>query len=302
MAMLEMSTSNSAFKDGYVRAQDGVELYYREWVPANVEVSSVVLFIHGIGLHGGSPPYGEKILIKPLLDHGTAFYSIDLRGHGRSGGSIDELSRDTLVPDVDSHVRQIKKEHENARIFLYGHNFGGILSLYYASRFEENVRGVIVSEYSKRIKEGVRKIMEPNALIAFKDRIVEMLYHRSKKFEFLSTSDYGRLCAKYGIPMDNNIMRSLESSSDAAGGMLYGKEFFSACGVGREARIAKSTTVPVLMIFSRNDPFFDIKGAYEILVGLSSYDKELIQVDAAGHYSIIEASRDVIGKWVLARA
>jgi acylglycerol lipase len=148
----------------------------------------------------------------------------------------------------------------------------------------------------------VRKIREPNALIALKDWIVEMLYHRSKKFEFLSPSDYGRLCDKYGIPMDKNIMNSLESSSSANKGMIYGKEFFSACGVGREAQIAKSTTVPVLMIFSRKDPFFNIKGAYEILVRISSYDKELIQVDAAGHYSIIEASRDIVGKWILARA
>jgi acylglycerol lipase len=299
--MLEISASTSAFKDGYVRALDGVELYYREWSPTNADVNSVVLFIHGIGLHGGSPPYSEKILIKQLLDRGTAFYSIDLRGHGRSGGSVDGISQYTLIQDVDRHVKRIGEEHKNARIFLYGHNFGGILSLYYASQLGENVRGVIVSEYSKLIKESVRKIRAPNALVAITDRIAERLYHRSKKFEFLTLPDYERLCDKYGIPMDKGIMASLESSSGAKEGMLYGREFFSACGVGHEAQIARNITVPVLMIFSRNDPFFDIKGAYEIFTRIRSYDKELIQVDAAGHYGIIGASRDYIAKWITVR-
>jgi alpha-beta hydrolase superfamily lysophospholipase len=300
--MLKMSASITTYNDGLVRTQDGVELYYREWIPASAEVNSVVLFIHGIGLHSGSPPYGEKILIKQLLDRGTAFYSIDLRGHGRSGGAIDGILPHTLIQDINSHVKRIMEVHKNARIFLYGHNFGGILSLYYASLFPHDVRGVIVSEYSKLIKEGMRKLREPNAIIAIKDLISEKIYHRSKKFEFLTPEDYERLCDKYHIPLDTGIMGSLETSGSADKHMLYGRDFFSACGVGRETRIAKSTTVPVLMIFSRKDAFFDIKGAYDIITRIASYDKELIQVDAAGHYSIIEASRDVVSKWILARA
>lgn len=284
-----------------MRAQDGVELFYREWAPANVEVSSAVLFIHGIGLHSGSPPYGEKILIKQLLDRSTAFCSVDLRGHGRSGGGIDGIARDMLVHDVDRHVRRIKEEHKDARVFLYGHNFGGMLSLYYASWSPQSLRGVVVSDYSTRVKEGVRKIRTPNALAGIRDGVAEMLYHRSKKFRFLAASDYKKLCDKYGISVDEGIMSSLESSSGAPKCMLYGKEFFSACGVGREVQIAKSVMVPVLMVFSRKDAFFDIKGAYDILTKVASYDKEMAQVDATGHYDIIGASRDAVGKWILAR-
>jgi alpha-beta hydrolase superfamily lysophospholipase len=264
-------------------------------------VSSIVLFIHGIGLHGSSPPYGEKILISQLMGRGTAFYSIDLRGHGRSGGGVDGLSQNTLVQDLDRHVKHIKEQHKSARIFLYGHNFGGILSLHYASQYPDSVRGIIVSEYSKLIKESVKKLREPNAVAAIKDRIAERIYHRSKKLEFLASPDYERLCDKYGIPLDTGIMRSLETSGSAGKCMLYGRDFFTACGVGQEARIAKAVRLPLLMIFSRNDPFFDIKGAYDILTRVQSYDKELIQVDAAGHYGIVEASKDIVGKWVLSR-
>lgn len=76
---------------------------------------------------------------------------------------------------------------------------------------------------------------------------------------------------------------------------------FSACDVGNEAQIAKSTGVPVLMIFLRKDPFFDVHGAYDILTRLRSQNKELIQVDSGDHYSIIESSRDIVGKWIMAR-
>jgi acylglycerol lipase len=300
--MLKTSVTVPEFCDGHVLAPDMAELYYREWSPKNIDVNSVVLFIHGIGLHGGSPPYGDKIPVRQLLDHGTAFYLIDLRGHGRSGGSIDSLSPNTLIEDIDSHVKSIRKRHKNARIFLYGHNFGGILALRYASEHPDNVRGVIVSEYSKIIKEGVKKLREPSAAIAIKDLISEKLYHRSKKLEFLMPSDYERLCDKYGIPLDTGIMTSLETSGSGGNCALYGKDFFSACGVGQEIPIAKSTTVPVLMIFSRKDAFFDIKGAYDILTRIRSYDKELLQVDSAGHYSIIEASQDLVIKWVLSRS
>ncbi len=291
-----------AYKDGHVESFDGTELYYREWVPAGVDVNAVVLFIHGVGLHSGASPYGEKILIKQLLDKGTAFYSIDLRGHGKSGGSVEGISGHTLIQDVDCHVKNIKKLHKNAKIFLYGHDFGGMLSLYYASMFRQNMRGVIVSGYSKRVKEGVRRIWEPNAFIALRDWLFERLYNRPKKFEFLSPSGYVQLCDKYGMPVDEGILKSLEQSGGPEKSMKYSKEFFSACGAGLEDRIAKNTRAPTLMVFSRKDPFFDVRGAYEILLSISFFDKELIQVDATGHYDVIEACKEAIGKWLLARA
>jgi acylglycerol lipase len=301
VTLLSDSAQKPSYREGFIKAIDGVELFYREWAPVNVEVTSVVLFIHGIGLHGGSPPYGEKILISKLLDQGKAFYSIDLRGHGRSGGHISQVMHYVLIRDLDSHVKHIKTGHKDASIVMYGHNFGGILSLYYASQFPENVRCVVVSEYSKMINENVKKIMHPNVLEAVRDVILGKFYHRSKKFEFLSPREYERLCARYHIPMDNSILFSLESSSDPGKPMLYGKEFFSACGVGLEEQIAKSVNMPVLMLFSRNDPFFDVRGAYQILTRLQSYDKELIQIDMADHYSIIESGRDIAGKWIMTR-
>jgi len=110
----------ASFGEGFVKAHDGTGLYYRQWSPpAGIEVTSIVLFIHGIGLHGSSPPYGDKILVRQLLDHGTTFYSMDLRGHGLSGGSIDEIGQDTLIKDIARHVEHIRGQHKKRQdIFI----------------------------------------------------------------------------------------------------------------------------------------------------------------------------------------
>lgn len=291
------------FEDGYVKAQDGTGLYYRQWSPpGGMEVASVILFIHGIGLHGGSPPYGEKILIGQLMGRGAAFYSVDLRGHGRSGGSTDGISRDALVQDIGAHVARILERHKGAGLFLYGHDFGGMLALNYASAFPKDIRGVIVSEYSTRIRDEVKRIREPSAVAALRSRIADRIRRRPKKLEMMSPSDYQRLCDKYELPLNSRIMKSLETSGSSGECAPYGKNFFAACGVGREAAIARAMRLPLLMVFSRNDPFFDVRGAYDILARVQSYDKELVQVDSAGHYGIIGASRDIVGKWVLSRS
>jgi alpha-beta hydrolase superfamily lysophospholipase len=299
--MPNASTRKPACKEGFVTARDGVELFYRQWRPEASGVTSVVLFIHGIGLHGSSAPYGDKVLIPELLGRGTGFYSIDLRGHGRSGGDIERIAGNTLVQDVDCHVQRIREEHGNVPVYLYGHNFGGILSLYYASACEGNVRGVIVAEYSKRIKSSVKRIMKPNTLSALMSRTIDRIRGGSSSFRFLNPVEYERLCSRYHIPVDDRILNSLKLSRPGESKMVYGKEFFSACGVGRETQIARKVRSPVLMIFARNDPFFDVRGAYDVLTRTGSFDKTLIQVDIEGHYSVIESSKDHISRWIAKR-
>lgn len=299
--MPDASAGKRIRNEGYVGADDGTTLYYREWLPAAADVSSVILFVHGIGLHGDAPPYGAKILNTRLLGRGTAFYAADLRGHGKSGGSIGGISGDILVSDLKRQIGHLHEEHGNVPVYLYGHNFGGILSLGYAATHGRDVRGVIVSEYSRLIKSSARQIVENGAGTSLIDRMIGRLHHRSKSFRFMAPAEYRQLCNKYHIPVDSRIMISLEKSDCPESRMEYGKEFFAACGAGDEIRIAKNVRSPVLMMFARNDPFFDIRGAYDVLTRISSLDKMLMQVDIAGHYGIIESSQDHIDRWITAR-
>lgn len=296
--MQDLSPANITCSQGFVEAADGIQLSYVEWKPP--EVHSAVLFIHGIGLESSSPPYGDKVLMPKLSD--TVFCSIDLRGHGKSGGSIDGISQHTLLEDLDRHLARIISTYGNVPVFLYGHNFGGMLSLYYTSEHPGIVRGVIVSEYSTLITLNAKKILEPGPLDSLREMILHKIRPDFKRFEFLTSQEYERICDMYHIPIDVGILNSLGASSTSGKSPSYGRDFFRACGVGHEMQVAKKVEAPVLMIFSRNDPFFDIRGAYDILTRVMSYDKELVQVDGSGHYNIIEMSHDVVGKWIMSKA
>jgi pimeloyl-ACP methyl ester carboxylesterase len=109
--------------------------------------------------------------------------------------------------------------------------------------------------------------------------------------------EYQRLCSLYHKKPDETMLGSL----DPDGGVdvtSYGRPFFKACGVGKEKAIAKKVKVPVLMIFSRDDAFFDVRGAYDVLTEIGSDKKEIILVDKAGHYSVIEKSHDILYRWL----
>lgn len=299
--MSDASAIKRIYNEGFVSAGDGAPLYYREWSPAKVDVSAAVLFVHGIGLHGSAQPYGEKILCPDLLGRGVAFYAVDLRGHGKSGGSIGGILEDTLVDDLKCHVERLQEEHPHVPLYLYGHNFGGILSLNYAAAHGEDVRGVIVSDYSRLIRNSARQIIEPGGTASFLGRAFGRLCRQSRSFRFLTPEEYQQLCRKYHIPVDGKILNSLEISGSPGSEMTYGKEFFSACGAGDQVRIGRKVRSPVLMIFARNDAFFDIRGAYDVLTRIGTFDKMLIQVDVAGHYGIIESSKSQVSQWIAAR-
>ncbi|OPY25496.1 MAG: Alpha/beta hydrolase family protein [Methanocella sp. PtaU1.Bin125] len=299
--MPQASAGRHIRNEGYVSADDGAPLYYREWLPANADVTSVVLFVHGIGLHGDAPPYGTKIINDSLLGRGTAFFAADIRGHGKSGGSVEEISGDVLAGDLKRQIEHLREKHGSVPVYLYGHNFGGILSLAYAAAHGRDVRGVIVSEYSRLIKSSARQIVEPGAGSSLMSRMIGRLHHRSRSFRFMAPEEYRQLCCEYHIPVDSRILTSLELSGSPGCQKMYGKEFFSACGAGDELRIAKNVRSPVLMIFARNDPFFDVRGAYDVLTRVNSFDKMLVQVEIAGHYGIIESGQDHIDRWITQR-
>jgi pimeloyl-ACP methyl ester carboxylesterase len=288
------------YSDGSISSEDGTSLFYRSWQISGIDIRATIIFIHGIGLHSGSGPYGERVPILELLNNGVAFYSIDLRGHGRSGGDINTITNGVLVKDLESAVKFVKSKHPGD-IYIYGHNFGGMLAIYYASLHNDSIKGVIVSEYSTRIKNSVYRIRRPSLISSAIYDIIGLVSPRSKKYEFLSKEDYEKLCSRYHMQADKNIIESLEESGEGPNCVAYHRQFFVACGVGREKDISKNVNVPVLMIFSRNDPFFDIKGSYDILTSLGSYDKEISLVDSSSHYEIIEKGQGIVTKWISVR-
>jgi alpha-beta hydrolase superfamily lysophospholipase len=70
----------------------------------------------------------------------------DLRGHGRSGGARGHApSLDAYMQDIRRFFRLMDQRYPNIPRFLYGHSFGGLLTLAYAIQYGAVLKGVLVT-------------------------------------------------------------------------------------------------------------------------------------------------------------
>jgi alpha-beta hydrolase superfamily lysophospholipase len=123
-----------------VLARDGIKLLVHEWAPAKpVPGKPVVLFLHGIGMHG--EPYGA--IAFGFTARGIPFVVADLRGHGRSGGLHGELAAPHILrADVGAVLGLIDRRHPGAAVVLVGDSMGGALATDYAWRGERRLAGL----------------------------------------------------------------------------------------------------------------------------------------------------------------
>jgi alpha-beta hydrolase superfamily lysophospholipase len=126
---------------GTIEGEGGEALYEQAWLPDD-ETRAAIALVHGLGEH--SSRYGE--VTDALVPHGFAFYSFDLRGHGRSPGARGHImSWAQYREDVRRLVRRVGREQPDVPLFLYGHSMGGLIVLEYALRDPSGVQGVIAS-------------------------------------------------------------------------------------------------------------------------------------------------------------
>src|SRR5262245_11839493 len=113
-----------------VSARDGTQLRVHEWAPPEPQKGKpVVLFIHGIGMHG--KPYGS--IAAGFTSKGLTFVVPDLRGHGLSKGTRGELAEPyVLRADLGAVIGLVHKHHPGAPVVLAGESMGGLLAADYA--------------------------------------------------------------------------------------------------------------------------------------------------------------------------
>ena len=115
---------------GYLEGTGGVRVFYRAWEVS--EPAGSVLFVHGLGEHGGR--YARLADVVSSL--GLDLYAMDLRGHGRSQGTRGHVPDFTCyLRDLDRLRRRAGRETTGRATFLIGHSLGGLVVGRYAEAF-----------------------------------------------------------------------------------------------------------------------------------------------------------------------
>jgi pimeloyl-ACP methyl ester carboxylesterase len=119
----------------------GAELAVRLERPAGDPAREpfAILYLHGFG----SAQAGEKgtFFRERAVEAGFAFCSFDFRGHGESGGSLEDLTLSRNLEDVARVRSWLAAERGYRRIVLVGSSMGGATALWSAAREPRGVLG-----------------------------------------------------------------------------------------------------------------------------------------------------------------
>ena len=129
--------------------RDGNELYTYKWEPEEgKEILGAVQLVHGSCEH--SKRYTG--FAEFLTSNGFIVYSSDLRGHGFSVASKDDLGYladksgwNIVVEDLYEINKYIKAENPGIKVIMLGHSMGSFLARHYAISHGKELDGLIAT-------------------------------------------------------------------------------------------------------------------------------------------------------------
>jgi len=129
---------------------DGVELFYRAWIPAAATQRALLLFHRG---HEHSGRWSEVVEMLGLSD--VAVFAWDARGHGRSPGERGFAETfGMMVKDVDAFVRHIVDRHGFAleNVIVLAHSVGAVSVAAWVHDYAPPIRAMILATPAFRVR------------------------------------------------------------------------------------------------------------------------------------------------------
>ena len=110
----------------YQSASDDIEIFFRSW-PVK-KPKAVIALVHGLGEHCTRYDHMAEFYAK----NNIAMIGYDRRGHGQSEGKIGHTKSLALyLEEITMLLNLVAEQYPGIPKLLYGHSFGGNLSLNY---------------------------------------------------------------------------------------------------------------------------------------------------------------------------
>lgn len=126
------------FEDGFLRTEDGLNLYLRRDIPHRPR--ALILLLHSLGEHSGLYSAAAARLNRA----GYGVYRLDFRGHGRSDGPRGDVQNfEDYLRDTDAAVESARRAFPGLALILLGHSMGALVAASYAVAFPGKVDGEV---------------------------------------------------------------------------------------------------------------------------------------------------------------
>ena len=133
-----------------MKSWDGLELFYRSWIPEKPTDKALLLFHRG---HEHSGRWEEMVELLGLDD--VAVFAWDARGHGRSAGERGAAETfAVIVKDVDAFVHHIAREHGFAfeNMIALAHSLGAVALAAWVHDYAPPVRAMVLATAAFRVR------------------------------------------------------------------------------------------------------------------------------------------------------
>ncbi len=243
---------------------DGVAVHVIRWLPErDVTTRAVVQLVHGMQDHVAR----HQHVAVALTAAGYAVYGNDLRGHGHTAASTDELGFLAerrgwvkLLDDLYRLTAMIRREQPGLPVFLLGHSMGSLLTQQYLFTFPGAIDGALLSATTG----GPDPTIELFALVAHLERARLGPRGRSRLLNILAFAGYNRAFEPARTAYDwlsSDPEQIAAYAADPWCRFLPTTQFWIDLAAGMRAiasderRRRIPTGLPILIIAGEQDPF-----------------------------------------------
>lgn len=239
----------------------GKEIYAKKWIIDEIDkYKGVVQLVHGMQEHIGR--YDE--FASRLAKFGYIVVGHDHLGHGNTvtkeeefGYFDDKDGWNKLVEDIHILQNKIQKQYPNIPYIIMGHSMGSLLVRTYATKYKDNISGIIISGTSGQKRGLIEGKILTKIIMLFKGK-----KYKSKLLEYLVTGSFNkkfkpnRTKADW-TTRDNNSVDKYEKdpkcgknfTAIAYYDLLNGTYYLS-----KQKNINKTINVPILIFSGDKDP------------------------------------------------
>ena len=268
-----MTNTELRIEEHTFTAQDGVKLFFRYW-PAIGERKGAILLLHRGHEHSGRVAH----VVDELKLPDYAFFALDARAHGRSGGEQGPTTTmSTFVQDLDDFVRHLRARFdvEEEDLAVIAQSIGAVIAAAWAHDYAPKLRCLILASPAFRVK-----LYVPFARLglAIGHAVAGDFFVKSMVRGNALTQDPAR-AASYAtdplikLPISVRVLLSLDQMAD------------------RIVEDAGAIRVPVQMLISRRDWVVQEQPQREFFDRLGTADREWHAFEGFRHDTLGERDR-----------